>query len=437
MVMSIERIERGRAGTSRDFVPLEQPDEAARRDRLRRNKRAATGLLALMAGLLAVSHTVDDPGFWTGLLRAGAEAGVVGGLADWFAVTALFRHPLGLPIPHTGIVAAQKERIGRGMGGFVERHFLAPMLLAARLRAIDPAARIASWLSVEDNARLVAGRLTASLPVVLRSVEDRGLREFIGLALGEQLQQFALAPILGRGLRVLTSSGEYDALFDRTLDAASTMISNNAVRVEAIVARHSRWWVPKAIDRKITRAILDGLQELVDELRSPVGHGRREFRAATDQLIDDLMHGEDYRARLEAAKTRLLAHPEVQAWLHSVWDQIRDAVLHDLARDGDSSKTRATVTRALAASGHALGGDAAIRARLNDAIETAVIEATTALRTQIGGYISDVVNGWDSRTIADRLELAIGTDLQYVRINGTLVGGSVGCLLYLIAWALG
>src|SRR5690242_989450 len=174
----------------------------------------AASLLIAMSLLYLVAVTQHHQGAGWGYLRAFAEAALVGGLADWFAVTAIFRRPLGLPIPHTGIVAAQKERIGLGIGGFVERNFLAPALIAERLASIDPAARLAAWLSAEDNAATVADRLVASLPALIGSVEDRGLREFVGRTIGEELRGVELAPILGRMLHVLTSTGEYDRLFD-------------------------------------------------------------------------------------------------------------------------------------------------------------------------------------------------------------------------------
>ena len=338
-----------------------------------------------------------DPGFWTLLLRAGTEAGVVGGLADWFAVTAIFRRPLGLPIPHTGIVAAQKERIGRGIGGFVERNFLAPTLVAERLAAVDSAARLAAWLAAEDNAAAVADRLVASLPALSASVEDRGLREFVGRTIGEELRGVELAPILGRMLHVLTSTGEYDRLFDKALDAAAGMIRTGAPRIQAIIERHSSWWVPKAIDRRIRQTILQGLEDLVEDLRRPESAGRREFRAATECLVTELLESPEHRARVEEVKARLLAHPDIQAWLASVWDQVRGTTLSDLARPAESSRTRSTLVSLLASCGQALADDPALRQRLNGAVADAVVGAAASLWGEIGGYIADVVRGWDTR----------------------------------------
>ena len=225
-------------------------DEERLRRALRRNRAFATGLLGIAAAVFLGTSAIPLPGFWLALIHAGAEAALVGGLADWFAVTALFRHPLGLPIPRTAIIPKNKDRIGNELGQFVERNFLAPDILAAKLAELAPVRHAADWLALPDNAGRVALAIGEALPPVIRSLEDRALRDFVARSFHEQLRETELAPALGRLVALLTRSGQYDALFDRALDAAHAMVAANADRLYAMVAERSRWWVPRTIDRR-------------------------------------------------------------------------------------------------------------------------------------------------------------------------------------------
>ncbi len=250
--------------------------EDVQRHALRRNKLRATGLLLAAASVFVAASVLHEAGFWVLLVRATAEAAVVGALADWFAVTAVFRRPLGLPIPHTAIVPRNKDRIGEGLGAFVTRNFLTPELLATKLRSIDPAGRLAAWLSAPDHAALVAERVTLVLPHVIRSLEDDEIREFAARALGEQLRSADLSSALGKTLAVVTAGLPFDTVFDRALDALQKLLDREAGTIYEIVAERAAWWVPKAVDRRLAKAIVDGLSELL------VGAARARQRAADD-----------------------------------------------------------------------------------------------------------------------------------------------------------
>jgi uncharacterized membrane-anchored protein YjiN (DUF445 family) len=398
---------------------------------LRRNRLLATGLLVVAAALFFATRFVPEPGFWILLLRAGTEAAVVGGLADWFAVTALFRHPLGLPIPHTAILPRSKDRIGAGLGDFVERNFLAPEIIAERLKSLELSRRFARWLATPENARLAADQLAGALPYVVRSLGDPTLQEFVARSFGDQLREMDLAPVLGRLIALFTASEHYDILFDRALEAARRMLALNADRVYLAVDERSRWWIPKALNRRIAQAVVDGIEEVLFELQHPASEGRAQLRDNLETLGTSLIASPERRERFNAAKNSLLEHPDVQAWLIGVWDELRRIVLQDL--ESPRSRTREAIDTALRSLGETLGRDPEMQARLDGLIEHAAL-AIVPWRGQLGALIAEVVRGWDARTVTRRLELAIGSDLQYIRMNGTLVGACVGCALYLISY---
>jgi uncharacterized membrane-anchored protein YjiN (DUF445 family) len=405
-------------------------DEARLKRTLRRNRAFATGLLGVAALVFLGTSAVAEPGFWVALVRAGAEAALVGGLADWFAVTALFRHPLGLPIPRTAVIPKNKDRIGEGLGQFVERNFLAPEILAAKLAALRPVERAASWLGAPEHARAAAAGICEMLPPLVRSLEDPALRSFVARSFHEQLSEAELAPALGRVLAILTRSGPYDALFDRALDAAHDALTANAARIYALVAARSRWWIPRTIDRRIAEQIVGGIEEILAELRDKGSDARAGFRGAVEHAADELVQSPEWRRRVAELKETVLEQKEVQDWLAAVWDELRRIVVEDL--EAPHSRTREALAAGLASLAHTLAADRAMQQRIHGAIEHVAL-AMVPWRGQISSLIADVVRTWDTDTVAARLELAMGSDLQYIRMNGTLVGALVGCLLFLIA----
>jgi uncharacterized membrane-anchored protein YjiN (DUF445 family) len=411
------------------------PPEIAQGRALRRNRAVATGLLLLMVAGYAITAAVAAPDFWIGLVHATAEAGVVGGLADWFAVTALFRRPLGLPIPHTAIVPRNKDRIGEGLGRFVERHFLTEDLLLQKLRTIDPATVAARWLAEQANADVVADKLAATLPHVAAALDDEELRAFTARVLGIQLRDVDVAPVVGKILGILTAGGYHAAVLDRGLELLQEIVARNADQIEDAAANdsHRRWWIPKAVNRRIARAIINGVQEVLSDLKTPESGVRRRVLGLIDDAAGEISTSPRYRERLEMVKHELLDRPEIQLWLASMWDQLRDVVLADLA--APSSHTKGAVATALLSLGRALLADESMRGRVNNAIEAALV-GFLDFRSEISRFIADVVRRWDQKQLVQRLELALGADLQYVRFTGTLVGASIGCVLYLLPRAV-
>ena len=408
---------------------LRADEEASKRRVLRRHQRSATGLLVVAALIFLVLHAIPDPPFLIQLIEAGAEAAVVGGLADWFAVTALFRHPLGIPIPHTALIPRHKDGLGRGLGTFIERNFLAPELVAERLGRADLGGKLADWLSDSGNARMVAGHLVGAVPHLLRTLDDQQVRDFLHRALHQQISKVDIAPALLRGLSVMTERGYHHELFDRAIDYVRRYLSENEQRIYELVGERSRWYVPPNVDRTVARTLVRGILQLLDELMERDNKTRQQFEAGLKQMIDDLRHSEGYRARMASIRDDVIASPDVQAFLGSVWDDVRDLFVRHV--DPPSPELIESVAAAVQGLGRTLAAEPDMRERVNRNIEALIREFIVPWRAEIGRFIADVVKSWDPTTVSNRMELTVGRDLQFIRVNGTIVGALVGAGLFL------
>jgi uncharacterized membrane-anchored protein YjiN (DUF445 family) len=412
---------------------LSPADEMQVRRALRRNRLLATGLLALMIAIAIATHLEPSPGWLVQLLRAGAEAGIIGGLADWFAITVLFRHPLGIPLPHTAILPNNKDRIGRSLGSFVERNFLVPEVILPKLRQADFTQKISGWLELPRTAPMVAEWVITLLNRLLAAGHSAQINELIQHTLGQQLRTLDLAPPLGRVVEVLTSSEESDILFEKVVGTAESWIMANRAQIDEMVEQRSRWWIPNTINRRIAAAIVDGTIDLLHRLRQRDSEVRVQFRAAVAGLVHDLMTSTEQRDKVQSLKNLLLDDVEVRAWIASAWDGLGHRLIQELSDPG--SNVRSTIHAAVLALAHSMRDDEFIRARIDTLIEHLMAQLFQ-WRGEIGLLIAEVVRNWDARTVSDRLELVLGSDLQYIRINGTIVGALVGCAIYLLSIAL-
>lgn len=400
-------------------------DERVRR--LRAHRMFATGLLVLMAAIFFATHAVPEPGFWVRLIRSGAEGGLVGGLADWFAVTALFRHPFGIPVPHTAIVPRSKERIAAALGRFIEDNFLTRDVLLWRLREADLSQRILDWVRDERTAPSLARWTVGSLPPLLRAMDNRDFQLFAQRTIGEQIANTEFAPMIGSMIETVATTGEADRLFDTSIGVAVDWLENHREQVHRLVQERSRWWIPKTIDRRVATAIVDGLKDVLVELRKPDSDARQQFREALRQFVLDLNTSAERRAQVNDLRDRLLSHPDVQNWLSSIWNASLRASLEDLHKP--TPRTQAAVEDAIRSIATAIADEPQFRRRIDRLLERAAL--TVAVRRgDIGAIMQDIVEGWDAKDLSDKLELAVGSDLQYIRMNGTLVGAGVGTLLF-------
>ncbi len=407
--------------------------EETQRRALGRYRMGAGLLLLAMAAIYAATLFWPVHGFWVGLAHNGAEAAMVGGLADWFAVTALFRHPLGIPIPHTAILPNNKDRIGENLGNFVARHFLEPETVAAKLRSLDVAGRAGRWMADEAVARTIADRAVAAIPRVMATVSDADVRAFFHRALSRQLESVNLPVVLGNLLAVLRDSDQHHALMDQALIVARRYLDENQDAIYETVDARSKWWIPRSVDRKVAAAIVGGVGELLVDMAGRDHEVRQKFTQAIDELIENLRTRPATQQQVRDFAQRIVNSPATQDYLASLWRHLRTQL-----EDGagvHSEGLRATIADGIRSIGRSLADAPDMRDRLNAWLDEAVRTGISPWRREIGAFITEVVRGWDAKTLTDRAELAIGRDLQFIRVNGTIVGGIVGCALYLIAVA--
>jgi uncharacterized membrane-anchored protein YjiN (DUF445 family) len=417
-------------------APLEAAETAARARDLRRMRVIATGLLVLMAVLFVAASLAARtwPGLqpWLGPVRAFAEAGMVGACADWFAVTALFRRPLGLPIPHTGIIPRNKDRIGEALGRFLAENFLTPEVLTERLRQLELARWGGEWLGRPGQAARLAQRVTAVLPEAMRLLPPHAIRDMAGSAAMAAANAIPAAPAASRMLAAAWGQGRSQAALDWGVARLAAYLAEHEEALQQQVEVHSGRWMPRFVDRLIAAKISGGLQDLLQAMMAPDHPWRLEIAEAIESFIDRLAHDPDLAARAETLKRQLLADPALHAQAQSLWDELEARLTA-----GDSAALQRRIEQALTALGAWLRGSDTAQHRLNDWARAVALRLIAPRRRQIGGLVADVVAGWDAKGIVDRLELQVGRDLQYIRINGTLVGGLVGLVLYAVTRIFG
>ncbi len=422
--------------------PLAAPpiaDEAMKRQRLSRMKLFAL-LLLIGAALVFVVTLILQQRYdwvWLGYLRATAEASVVGGVADWFAVTALFRHPLGIPIPHTAIVPARKDRIGRALGNFVQQNFLDRSVVAYKLASLRLGDRAARWLSEPENARSVTRVTAHALTTAANVLRDEDVQSFLERTAGDRLRSVQVAPILGRALRLLTVDGRHQELFDEALALAARTTEANDSLIREKVQEQTPWWIPGVVDRRISDRVVTGIGRTLAEVSGNPDHPlRHRFDEAVAGFVERLQTSPETIARAEAWKDEILADAAMREFIGSVWNDIKRKLRDYAVRTEDSDFRGGRLETAIASLAANALDDPALSAKLNDWIDQAVLAVVDVSRDEISQLISGTVSAWDPHETSRKIELQIGRDLQFVRINGTVVGGMVGLILYALTRAL-
>ena len=414
-------------------APAPIRDEATRRTELKAMKRMATGLLGVALVIFVIARIFEPAYPWLGFVRATAEASLVGGLADWFAVTALFRHPLGIPIPHTAIIQTQKERIGRVLGGFVQNHFLSHDVLAARIASMRLSERVARWLSDPEESSRLARHLAAGVAQAVQAMPEEEIRALIRDAAVTRLQAVQLAPMVGNLLSVVAADDRHQVLLDEALKLVRDSLEQNRDELRQKIREESPWWVPGAVDNAFQRKLEAATQRLIEEVQADPQHPLRiRFDAKFRDFIDRLKHSPEVAARAETLKGNLLDHPAVEEFASSLWDRARSAAERFTADAGQP--TLEPLTRGISAVGISLAADAGRRAELDEFLTTFLASVLERHRQDVGELIAETVRQWDPEVAAQRLELAVGRDLQFIRLNGTLVGGLAGLIIYTISF---
>jgi uncharacterized membrane-anchored protein YjiN (DUF445 family) len=409
---------------------LTNPEERQRN--LDRMKRRATGLLVLMGAIFLVTSLLEPQHSWVGYIRATAEASLVGGVADWFAITALFRHPLNIPIPHTAIIPSRKDRIGRSLGNFVQNNFLSPDMLTAKLRAALISRRAAEWLSQPENARKAAQNLASVLRSAFDVIRDEDVHSLLDRSVIEPLRRMPIAPVLSKGLALITVDDRHQQLLDRVIHGLTRLVAENEALIRDRIREESPWWVPEMVDDRIHAKVLGGIERTLYEVGADPDH---QLRHQFDQLLADwmvqLQESPEVIARAEAIKQQVL-DPETSGRLAaSLWEELKEA-LGRQGQAGDEGPLGA-VARGLSALGKAALEDETLLEKVDGWIIGAVLRVVEQHRHEVGQLIAQTVSAWDPDETSKRIELLVGRDLQFIRINGTLVGGLVGLLIYTVS----
>ena len=399
---------------------------------LRRMKLLATGLLVLAAIVFFVAKAFEESQPWLGYVRATAEAAMVGALADWFAVTALFRHPLGIPIPHTAIIQTRKNQIGASLGGFVRDNFLTSEVIGERLREAHLAERVGRWLAVEDNARQVSAQSAAVVKGVTEVLEDDLVQGGIEQVVQSRARSVPVAPLMGRVVEEAFDGDYHQALLEAVLRGLGTFMAENQDTFRTRLYEESPWWVPEQIDDVVFEKLYEVVQTFLVDLGADRNHPMRlEIDTRTIRFADELKNSPAMAARGEELKEELLAHPEVRAWSASLWSRIKTALIE--ATEDPESDLRVRLDDALVSAGRSLETDPELRARIDEWIIEATSYVAEQFRHEVADLIATTVQGWDTQETADRLELQVGRDLQFIRINGTIVGGLAGLVIHTVS----
>ena len=412
-------------------APLPAGDPAAdvrRAQALRRMRAVALGLLLLAALVFVLTHGRD--GFW-GFVNAGAEASMVGAIADWFAVTALFRHPLGLPIPHTALIPRRKDELGRGLEEFVGENFLSEPVVRERVLAARVSARVGDWLVDPENSRRVAEEAAEVIGVALSKVRDEHVRSLVEDALVPRFREEPISSLLGNLLAEAMRDDLHHGLVDLALEELHGWLVDNPDTVTDVIGERAPWWAPPSINDRVTSRIHLELVRWVADIRDQPRH---RARAALDsmlrQLAEDLQHDEATRARTEGLKERLLDRPQVIATAVSLWEALRHALTASL--DDPEGAVRVRMRTELERFAARLVGEPALRERLDGLAADAVVFAVERYGSELTQVITHTIERWDGKEAAERIELHVGRDLQFIRINGTIVGGLVGVLIHTV-----
>ena len=409
------------------------PDpDASLRASLNRHRRFASGLLALMAALTILGYALPS-GFWSGLLRDAAKAGFIGGIADWFAVTALFRHPLGLPIPHTAILPAQKERLGNALGRFVANHVFTETDIRKFLAGLDSPAILQRFLVDATATRPAAEALAAMLPKLLASIEDGRARRLLARLLPRLVGGRAAGVVVARALAGLVEGGRHQEVFSFILNQLKDTLHAREDVLQAAIKERVREQggriVGWAIGATVAKRVLSAVNAELDRVSPDSSEMRDAFDEWVRHEISRLETDPARAAELGRAMQGVLAHDTVKAWAWDVWARMRRALEADAVRP--HGRSVAVIEAALASLGDVLAKDEAAQARVQMGVERLVLSLLPQAQAEGAKFLGRVVGEWDAATITDKLELRVGKDLQYIRVNGTLVGFVLGALISL------
>ncbi|MCT9820671.1 DUF445 domain-containing protein [Microbacterium sp. W1N] len=413
---------------------LLSPADRERRRALRVMKGVALGALGVMAVLFVVAFTLQEQYPWLGYVRAAAEGGMVGALADWFAVTALFRHPLGIPIPHTAIIPRRKDEIGRTLGEFVETNFLDADVVRAKLDSAAIAQTAGAWLREPDHAESLAREAATMGAGVLRALSDDEVQDLISDLAREHLLDPPWAQAVGGWLERIVAADAHRGAIDLGIDSIATWLGGNRDAFIGLVSRRLPSWVPSVAMRLVDDTVYHEAVKFVAAVQADPAHpARAAIDAYLGRLAGNLQHDPATIARLEDAKSSVFDSPRVRELAAQAWHTAKAGLL--AALDDAQSPLRRRLTAALTEVGDRLTTDPALQRRVDDRVTDAAVFFVTRYRHEAASLISDTVAKWDPDETTEKIELMVGRDLQYIRLNGTIVGALAGLAIFAVAHA--
>jgi len=414
--------------------PVAMVDEAERRRQMESLKFRATLLLVLSGVVFVIARYFESRYPWVGYVRATAEASMVGGLADWFAVTALFRRPMGLPIPHTAIIPSRKDRLGRTIAAFVQKNFLTREVIEARLSTLKVGEKLARWLSQPENARTIARQAASALASGAQMLRDDDVRAMIDKSVEERIRETKVAPIAAKVLAVVAESNQHQELLNEAVGLLARALQQNRDLIRQRVDQESPWWVPTAVDDKIYRKIMQGIERtLIAVQKDPAHPLRARFDQALRTFIDNLQHSPDTGEKAEAIKRDFLEAESVRRFSASLWSDAKEALIKFADQPDEVAREGGAVEKAVTTFGEAIANDPELVRQLDSAVTDVAAFLVTRYQQDVADFIVTTVENWDAEVTAQRVELAIGRDLQYIRINGTLVGALAGLVIYTLS----
>ncbi|MCZ4606469.1 DUF445 domain-containing protein [Streptomyces sp. Lzd4kr] len=405
---------------------------------VRRMKITATGLLLFVALVYVLAKVASNQGAgaWADYVAAAAEAGMVGALADWFAVTALFRHPLGLPIPHTAIIPTKKDQLGVSLGEFVGENFLSQDVVRQRLRAVGIGSRLGAWLAEPEHADRVTAELSAALRGALTVMRDSDVQAVVGEAITRRADAQEIAPGIGKMLEKVVADGGHKRVVDLVVARAQNWLILHDDEIMDAVQGGAPGWTPRFVDRRVGERVYKELLRFVTEMRDMPSH---PARGALDKFLtdfaSDLQSDTETRARVERLKGEVLGRGEVQDLIASAWTAVRRMIVS--AAEDERSELRLRVRASLLSLGARMAVEPRLQAKVDGWVEGAAVYVVSTYRKEITSLITDTVASWDAEHTTRKIEAHIGRDLQFIRINGTVVGSLAGLVIYTVSRALG
>lgn len=397
--------------------------------RLRQMKRGAAGLLILAAAVFIATFLFTDGEGWAGYVRAAAEAGMVGGVADWFAVTALFRHPLGIPIPHTALIPRGKDAIGRGLGEFVQRNFMNPDSLVERVRDAHISRRVGEWLGDPANAETAARQAAGVIAALAETVNEEEIQESLRAMITNRIEAVDAAPLLGNILDKAMEGGQHEAVITAGLQAIRRAVTENREMLREKIYQEAPRWVPGAVNDLVFEKIYVSLQEFIAQIAADPDHEiRRLLNERVAVWIEDLKTSPELAARGNELKRKVLEHPDFAAWTDGLWASLKDQVA--AAAEEPQSDLRVRLEQLALSAGERLVSDPEVGQKVDAWVGGLARHLAERSGPEVASLIETTVERWDADETSQRLELQVGRDLQFIRINGTIVGSIVGVFIH-------